>query len=388
MALTSSPRAAAVGDAAHPEAPPFPPSLALIFALLQPEPVPPSWPWSEVEPEDFIRAVRHHGVGTLFPESALERLPAPLAQPLGILRKRLTLQAMVRVGALREILVACESLGLPLFVLKGPALSQQLHGSPLVRPCRDLDLLVHAPHANAAREALRTLEFLPHGVYHGDPGGNHDLFRRERDGVFVELHWRPVRRDGGGALEQLLWSNAVTLNPGGLAVALPAPALEAAAPLLAFHGARHLWTRLVWLRDWDRLLRLAGVDWERTVENARSLRLERYLGLAAVLCRDHLATPLPPALTDPYSRLLAPGEGAAPLVRQVWRGPVFTDREVLHRVGRMRCLVWELGLRADWRGRRDALASWMDPSAADREAFPQLPWSWLPAARLWRFLRP
>ena len=131
--------------------------------------------------------------------------------------------------------------------------------------------------------------------------------------VFVDLHWRmsparyPFRVDAAR-----LWSRDARVSLGGRDVRVfPAETLLA---LLGLHGAKDRWQRLVWLCDVDRLIRVTpSLDWDEVAGVATEGRFRRALGLALVLARRLLGTPLPGSFVG----RLAPEEGLERLAASV-----------------------------------------------------------------------
>ena len=69
---------------------------------------------------------------------------------------------------------------------------------------------------------------------------------------------------------------------------------EDALVLLCVHGSKHFWDRLGWIADIAALDRSArGIDWERVLDRARRLGVERMVLLGASLAHELLNTPLP-----------------------------------------------------------------------------------------------
>ncbi len=61
---------------------------------------------------------------------------------------------------------------------------------------------------------------------------------------------------------------------------------------LCVHGAKHMWSRLMWLGDVGRLAQ-AGVDWTAVMKLASETRCERPVLLGLLLANDLLDAPVP-----------------------------------------------------------------------------------------------
>lgn len=62
---------------------------------------------------------------------------------------------------------------------------------------------------------------------------------------------------------------------------------------LAIHGSRHLWERLEWIVDLDRLVRNNRIDWEKVLRVATQFNGKKMLLLGLYLSKLFFQTPLP-----------------------------------------------------------------------------------------------
>jgi hypothetical protein len=100
--------------------------------------------------------------------------------------------AAVRARVIGAVLDELDGDGIPALLLKGAALAHLVYPSPLLRPMRDVDLLVPADCAGDAWRRLRASGFAPSGP---DPGRRHHHLQglvTDADGVavHVEIHRR------------------------------------------------------------------------------------------------------------------------------------------------------------------------------------------------------
>jgi hypothetical protein len=101
--------------------------------------------------------------------------------------------ARVREQALSDILACFRAAEIDMLVLKGAALAQLVYPQPLLRPMRDVDILVRAADVYRAYALLPQIGFAPPpGAHHGLGPDHHHLtaIKRVADGfsVSVELH--------------------------------------------------------------------------------------------------------------------------------------------------------------------------------------------------------
>ncbi len=128
-----------------------------------------------------------HYAGIAIPPDAADRLRARWAQHAHA--------HAVRTRVAAEVARAFEEAGVAFLVLKGAALAQLVYRTPLLRPMRDVDLLVRGQDALRAHAILRDSGFAPKGLT--VPRGHHHLqgMAKVVDGatVTIELHSRLLR---------------------------------------------------------------------------------------------------------------------------------------------------------------------------------------------------
>jgi len=157
------------------------------------------WPVLIAHAEDhgLSPLVRRHArsLGLPMPAIALKQLDA-LA-----VRHRVTWH--VQFAVLGDVLAALDAAGIPSLVLKGAALAPTLYPEPVLRPMRDLDILVAPGDGVRAQLVLRQigfdapLESAMRHAHHHLPGAVCD-----RDGfrIMVEIHEDAITRDDPGTL--------------------------------------------------------------------------------------------------------------------------------------------------------------------------------------------
>ncbi|GAB6044330.1 nucleotidyltransferase domain-containing protein [Endothiovibrio diazotrophicus] len=294
--------------------------------------------------DEALRLARYHGVLALC-QRALTDLPAGLV-PADVLEKikrrveRNRHRSLHLTAELVGLLQALREAGVEVLPFKGPALSERLFGSPLVRPPGDLDLLIRPDALSTADGVLRARGYLPRSPRFPVDRHNRQTIQRVRPDIeylhpqhrqVVELHWRWQRNPWLMRLdEQRVWGERREQPLGGRTV----PALDDRELLLylCVHGCRHRWYRLKWLADvawWlddpagiperRALLERAGQTGARTALYATQALLER-LGApqfdlprprpaAADAMADHCLHLLTHAATDPEPTALGLARG-------------------------------------------------------------------------------
>jgi hypothetical protein len=189
--------------------------------------------------------------------------------------------ALARTLVLVELVGLLEDSGIPVILLKGPALGVTAYGDASMRTFSDIDLLVHREDLLDAKNLLLRLGYTrdyragsERALIHGD----HAL-EFSKSGTKVELHCalleRYLRFDLGS---QAVWHNATTIDIAGHRVkVLDSPRLLV---FICAHGAKHQWPRVRWICDVAQLAdRLTAEEIRRTISLARAARAQGILAL-------------------------------------------------------------------------------------------------------------
>jgi hypothetical protein len=227
-------------------------------------------------------------------------------------------------ATLGTILPALQQTSVPTILLKGPVLSRLVYADQTLRPYSDLDLTVRESDEQSVSETLVAtgLVEVPHGAeverlthaHHIHGGGAfHRVFVAPGGGVMVELHLDPLQMGLRPTREAARWERAQ-----------PAPDLPGALMLspedqiiqLAAHVHKHGFSRLIWLKDLDLLVRELGetIDWRLVQASARAEGVEGSVWYTLWLAAKILGTPAP---AEPM-RALAPIPPVRLLYRLVW----------------------------------------------------------------------
>jgi hypothetical protein len=225
---------------------------------------------------------------------------------------RLELEGFCKSNAQKNLLLAAELLRLlrrfnegevPVVAFKGPILAEAVYGELSLREFSDLDLLIGGQDLAKAEDILlacgytaqfpdrdyRTAFLSYHGQY---------AFRRGQSDLWVDLHWQ---FSGGGVVFPLraaeVWPRLIEETLAGRTV--PSLAHDDLALLLAAHGTKERWRRMLWLCDFAEFLRrYQDLDWIALLERAARSHSSRQLLLAIELAATMLDAPAPAELLD------------------------------------------------------------------------------------------
>ncbi len=213
------------------------------------------------------------------------------------------------LGALSAVLAQA---GVAVVPLKGVALSARLYGTPELRSCGDIDLLVRAAQLERATTVLESHGFAPRYPIAAD---HRDLELRgeksrelvsqaPRFPLTIDLHWSLLPRHVGAAgFSEAAFERASRLQACGQEMLALAP--EDEFLYLALHGYWHLWSRLKWLCDLRALLR--QLSWTRLAQQSAALGVADLVAVAFRLVHQFFPLPLPSEQVERGERLLARG---------------------------------------------------------------------------------
>jgi hypothetical protein len=91
-----------------------------------------------------------------------------------------------------------------------------------------------------------------------------------------------------------LFERAVTVNVGGCRLKTPSP--EDLLLVLALHAAKHVWGRLIWMRDIAQTIKREDLNWNWIYSQSRALGIERIVNITLLLTARFLGVALPVAI--------------------------------------------------------------------------------------------
>lgn len=158
------------------------------------------------------------------------------------------------IGELKQLHQLFEAAGIRWLSFKGPVLSMDLYGDPLLRPCDDLDLLLHPDDLTRACDLLGRAGYRAEqqhspgamkerlrgnwGLDYRSPGNQHLIeIKSDLAPHFYALHFAG----------DLPWDNPRRVVVDDVAYPTLPPPLQTVA--LAAHGCWHRWERLLWILD-------------------------------------------------------------------------------------------------------------------------------------------
>ena len=241
-----------------------------------------------VLPMLYERLAKH---GSPVPAASLERMKAEY--------DRNTFHSLTNAAELINVLHAFGERGIPALPFKGVVLGQSIYGNITTRPAGDLDVLVFFRDLETASSFLmeRGYELKALELNDGTSATDEQYelhFERASDGMVLELRWRLELTKPRFTRElgmDWVWSRRQIALLAGSQVPDLDP--ERALLVLCMHGAKHIWSRLIWVSDVARLLeRHSNLNWDEVIREAKRVGLWRPLALGVLLAHRIAAVPV------------------------------------------------------------------------------------------------
>ena len=237
-------------------------------------------------------------------ESATDSIPPDVLKQISLSNRESALRGLLLTGELLRILNAFRQRGIRAIPYKGPILAERAYGSPSLRQFEDLDLVTPQRFMPGVYDAMQSLDYqarLPRECFVAEGSraipGEYVFVHRENKAM-VELHteWTLRHFPMPPDIETMI-ARAILVRIGGKEV--PAFASEDALLMLAVHGAKDFWARLVWVADIAEIVKQSpDIGWEKLFAEARKLKVTRMLNLSLSLAREILDLALPPEIAN------------------------------------------------------------------------------------------
>lgn len=247
-----------------------------------------------------------HGVYPLLYQTLKSIDLEPSLQPLKSTFKssnlRITQYNMLMSAELLQVMQLFEQNGINAMAFKGPALSMSAYGNVTMRQYGDLDILIQR------RDIEKCLELLSKRGYTPEITLKHsnletfyhcvNVIGLQKGSIRVEIHWELLSKNYAIDWNETdLWSHNETITINNHSVNMLS--FQNHLLYLCAHGSKHLFERLEWVCDIDRIVRSQKqVDWETLILEAQTLGIERMLLLGLTLAQRFFSLTLPPDLSQ------------------------------------------------------------------------------------------
>lgn len=252
----------------------------------------------------LLQQADEHGLISILHSHLYESETSPIPQEfLAQLREKsrdAMMQALFLSAELFRVLEELQRAEIPAIPHKGPVLSTRAFGNPALRQFEDLDIVV--PQRFIPRVCERMLKIgyesrLPLTKFAAqataDIPGEY-VFVQPASHTIVEFHTeRTLRYFPRTPNIDAMIRRATTVKMSGKEV--PAFSAEDEMLLLAVHGAKDLWARLIWIADIAELVSSApAMEWNDAIGRANEMQIGRMLRLALLLAHEIVGMPYPP----------------------------------------------------------------------------------------------
>lgn len=189
-----------------------------------------------------------------------------------------------------------EAAGVPVIVLKGPALAVVAYGEIRLRQFSDVDILVRPadlPKAAAllSMDGYRPIFFGMRGAERITARAYEDQFAKPGQFGSLDVHWHLTPQYFPCVSEDAAWKRAMRLSlDAGSILTL---SYQDLVLFLCVHAAKHGWRELQAVCDVAAVIQSGRVDWSAIVAEASDSRSLRMLQLGLCLAYDLLGTELP-----------------------------------------------------------------------------------------------
>lgn len=253
----------------------------------------------------LVEAERHGVLGRIWKRRGgqLRReFPTSIAARWRRAAYRLAARNLASCAELLRAVLCLRHAGIRSIPLKGPALGVAITGSFCTRDYVDLDLLIDVADSAHALEVLRTEGYrVAHQVGVNGAACDQVALSHPEGSMMLELQWDLGRRWNLYARAgeppfpfEELWRRRSSVRICG--VGTPSLAGPDQFLMLAVHGARHYWSKLLWVCDAaDAVAAWPEMDWSLVLRGATQLRCVRRVCLTFHLISEVLGVQVPEA---------------------------------------------------------------------------------------------
>ena len=289
--------------------------------------------------DGFLYSAYAHGVFPLVHKAlkSVSNVPEKVKSRLKNTNLDIARRNMTMTAELLKVMKLLEEHSIPALAIKGPVLSQMIYGDVTQRQYADLDILLHADNLYRATELLMSNEYTYE--YPLAFTKNKALFkatkditlRREHQGIDVEIHWRLF----SGRLFKKSNIDLFTDNKQYIEInnyQIPTLDEKVLILYLLLHGSKHMWERLEWIVDIDRLVRSQQIDWDMIMRTAKMMQIEPMIQLGCAVAYDLFQTPFPKTLIQNFEQDIAIVKAKKIVIDDLYLDKIFEEGRIMNTV--------------------------------------------------------
>jgi hypothetical protein len=293
-----------------------------------------------IEWEAALRLADHHGTSSLLYQNLLrlgDLVPAAVLTTLRERYERNVHKSLFLARELIRILDCLDAIGIEAIPYKGIVLSEVYYADMALRQCGDIDMFVRGRDVARIKNAVRELGYtqrveIPESAAEDYIASGYECtFDSPAGKNLLELQWALQPRYYAVDFDmEGLFERAVNVTVAGRSV--KTPSAEDLLLVLSVHAAKHVWGRLIWLRDIERILalgkELGNLNWDWVQARAREFGIERILHVNLLLASRLLETPIPSPIEEAVLEDRAARAFSEEIAVDVARGVTYEEQQV------------------------------------------------------------
>lgn len=292
----------------------------------------------KVDWETVIRLSDEHGTSSLLCQNLArvdDLVPSSVMAGLRERYQENVYKSLLLARELIRVLDRLDALGIEVIVYKGLVLSEVYYGDLALRQSGDIDLFVHKQDVPRIQQAVNELGYTTRVPI--PENAEEDYFEWGYECTFdtpagknlLELQWALQPRFYAVDFDmEGLFERAVNVSVAGRR--LKTPSAEDLLLVLSVHAAKHVWGRLIWLRDIAQVLKQEKLNWSWVQSRAREFGIERILHVTLLLMKRFLATGIPEAIEKMIVADRAAPDFADEITPAVMRGVSYNEQQVAY----------------------------------------------------------
>jgi hypothetical protein len=211
---------------------------------------------------------------------------------------------MLLTSELINIMKIFEENDIKAIAFKGPTLAQLAYGDITLRQYVDLDILVDEKDLYNSAVILKSiniepdlsLEFLKNDTLI-KVGSDFNLFNKYTN-IHLELHWNLFRKLLNEKRKDFISSHQLSVDINGKKIYT----LDYNYLLiyLCVHGSKHLWERIEWIMDLNKLISKGSFNWDFIIDTSKELKVYNMFLLGISLTDELFNTEIPSSIKNDY----------------------------------------------------------------------------------------
>jgi hypothetical protein len=273
-----------------------PKELKLIFQMIKQDQFINENSFLEVNWDQFYELVIHHRIYptlyTILKKGYEQYIPETIMNSLGRFYQSNIFKMMNLTAYMEKFSKLCGDNEIPLLVLKGPILAQDLYKDLSLRTCGDLDVLIPIKDLDKVdnlllEQGFKKDDYIQTILNDWKWRHHHVTYFHSEKRINIEVHWRLHPGPGLEPSFKDLWERkrecSITSHP------VYYLGREDLFLFLVSHGARHGWSRFRWLLD-IHYMSLQEIDYEKLKKLSKQHNNSHLISEALILCNQLLGT--------------------------------------------------------------------------------------------------